>query len=91
MSLRRRDNKKYNRSEEEDNKWAIINSYDDKLDYYDGWEWHFDEFGFWELEWYAGMPGSVANMEEFHQMKLLTLLRFLSIGEAKHKTDSMGW
>ena len=59
----------------------------------DNHEWDdFDEFGPWGIDWwdYPG-SGSVHSMDEYHQMKVLTLLRKLGIGNARLLVKDRGW
>lgn len=88
MSLRRKKFPTYNRMEvkEETYYWLELLFQEETSDWND-----WDEYG-WGIDWwdYAG-SGSVRNMNEYHQMRLLTLLRKLNIRTAREQVNSMGW
>lgn len=49
---------------------------------------------FWcDGDWwhYYGAPGYISNMDEFHKMKVTTLLRKLNIKSAKELAKEKGW
>lgn len=51
-----------------------------------------DEYGSWGIDWWDyPSSGVVNNMNEYHQMRLMTLLRKLNIRTAKEEANSWGW
>ena len=59
-------------------------------EYRDWDDW--DEYGPWGIDWYDYMgSGIVHNMNEYHQMKVLTLLRKFDIPTARYTTEERGW
>ena len=89
MSWRRKDNNKYNRSEEVEYWLTIV----EEQVYWDcPWMHDWDDDDIWDHPWwnYAG-GGHVENMNEYHQMKVLTLLRKLNISAARTEAKARGW
>lgn len=92
MSLRSFTYQGYNRAEEkEEHHWTDLlwNEdqhfvYDDPIDY---------EEELYYYQWvYIGCPyGYCNNMEEYHQMNILTLLRKFAIDTANEEARSRGW
>lgn len=89
MSLRALRHKAFNRAKELEEVNAFWQSlfYEDMHDC----DWWDDDYLSW-YRWddYMG-SGSVENMEQYHQMHLLTLLRSLAIRTARDKTSEYGW
>lgn len=88
MSWRSNKSNNYNRTEEKEETFFWLDLYYS----YDPYEWtDWDEFG-WGIAWweYDG-GGYVANMDEYHQMHLLTLLRKLGISNARNQAINRGW
>lgn len=90
MSLRNRLNKSYNRAEEKDQYYWLDLIFPED-DYHDHgycceicdnpWFSHYDYYG----------SGWINNMNEYHQMKVLTLLRSLNIKTAHTEAQDRGW
>lgn len=88
MSWRSRKSNKYNRAEDHHEYWLTL--IQEQYDEYNCWwwmDWDDDEH-WWD---YYGRPGYVANMEELHKMKLLTLLRSLNIKSTIPVLKEAGW
>jgi len=80
--------KSYNRKQEleEVNYWYQFLFQDDN----NVWD-SFDEFGPWGFDWDYPGSGLVHNMDEYHQMHLLTLLRKLNVKIAIKIVKQNGW
>lgn len=87
MSLRKY--KKYNRAEEKEEKFYWIDLLFEEQ--HREWDW-VDEFPDW-FDLYASYNdgGFCHNMEEFHKMKVLTLLRKLHLNSAYDIVCERGW
>lgn len=88
MSLRRKKYPTFNRMQVKEETFYWL-----ELFQCDPYEWdYWDEYGSWGIDWwdYPG-SGSVDNMNQYHQMKLLTLLRKLDIRTAREEANSNGW
>ena len=90
MSLRSRYNKSYNRAEakEENFYWLDIIFQDD--DHHNEWYCCEECSSPW-FNMYCGMPGEVLSMDQYHQMKVLTLLRSFRIHAATEEAEERGW
>ncbi len=89
MSWRRKDNNKYNRSEEVEYWLTLI---EEEVYWHCPWQHDWDDDYTWEHPWwdyYGG--GAVNSMNEYHQMKVLTLLRKLNVKTATVVIKERGW
>jgi hypothetical protein len=80
--------KKYNRNAEQEEinfQWGLYCD-DAYSDGYQGWE---DNFWFGDMYYYY--YDNPQNMGEYHQFKLLTLLRLLHIKPTKQVLEERGW
>ncbi len=89
MSLRRKPG--YNRAEEKEEQFYWL----DRL-VQENWEeaneFDYDRHQVWaEFDYYAWMAGSIMNIEEYHQMKVLTLLRSFRLQTAREEAEYRGW
>ena len=87
MSLRRTKWPSYNRMEAKEETFYWMELFAE--DHY-GWHDDWPDDSAWDW-YYYGAPGYLGSMDEYHQMKVLTLLRKLSIGTAKATADDRGW
>jgi hypothetical protein len=86
MSLRRKKYPVYNRMEEKEETFYWMELLDQEV--YSWYDDDFDGIYWWD---YYGAPGYVGSMDEYHQMRVLTLLRKLSIGNARVIVTERGW
>lgn len=88
MSLRRFTNKKYKRPifREDTDFWLEL-FLDDEVS---GWDWWLDEYPAW-FDMFEGCDGHVTSMSELYQMRLLTLLRSLSLRTPMLILKERGW
>jgi hypothetical protein len=87
MSLRSRSNKSYNRAEaKEEFYWLDLLFPED--DYHNCWYCCEECDSSW---WYDTYYGGVANMDQYHKMKVLTLLRSFRIHAATEEAEERGW
>lgn len=91
MSYRKSSYKKYNRAHHK----VMLMQFAKSLFHEDLFPYHYDlydDYDNYDLYWKDYCPfGYVRNMGEYHQMKVLTLLRSLFIKTAKTVTEEMGW
>lgn len=89
MSWRSDRTEKYNRSEETEY-WIKLVTEEIYWDCPWMHDWDEDDYyGMWS--YYHGMPGEVTSMDEYHTMKVLTLLRKLNLRAARDATKDRGW
>lgn len=90
MSCRKYSHKEYNRAEakEEHFYWLDLVFQDDG--HYDEWYCCEECSNPW-FNYYDGMYGEVSSMDQYHQMKVLTLLRSLDIRTANEEAQERGW
>lgn len=89
MSLRRKKYPTFNRMQIKEETFYWL----DLFFHYDDYDWDdLDECGGWEANWwdYPG-SGTVNSMNEYYQMKLLTLLHKLDISTARKEVNYRGW
>lgn len=89
MSLRRKKYPTYNRMEmKEDTQYWMYLLFQEEHHEWD----EFDEYGSWGIDWwdYHG-SGHIHNMDEYHQMHLVTLLRKFDIRTARKIAKENGW
>ncbi len=85
MSLRRYANKSYNRAEVKEELYWLDFLFPEEDCWYDDWEEY--DYGWY----YYGAPGYVGSMDEYHTMRVLTLLRSLNIRTAGAEATDRGW
>ena len=62
----------------------------------DNWQeandWDYDRHEEWaEFDYWAWMAGSIMDINEYNQMKVLTLLRKFRLQSAKEEAEDRGW
>jgi hypothetical protein len=86
MSWRSDRTDKYNRSEHNEYWLQIV---EQETDCWYPYYWDDEDHSWWS--YYGERPGYVGSMDEYHQMKVLTLLRKLNIRTASGLAYERGW
>lgn len=89
MKWKKKNHKIYDRSEANEEAFYWLNLF--FQDENRSWD-IYDEFSSWDYDWWD-FPGSgsVHNMDEYHAMNVMTLLRKLNIGTARTFIRNRGW